>query len=318
MKKISIIVPIYNIVDYLERILDSLLEQTYSNLEIILIDDGSSDGSEIICDRYKNKDKRIKVVHQKNSGVSIARNVGLKLATGDYIGFVDSDDIIDKNMYKKLYDNMIKYNCEISVCNFCSFTDKPLFTCSDNIRIYSREEALKDIISDGVITNFLWNKVFLKSIFDDIKFPEHQIYEDMYVMPKLIEKINKLCYDESKLYGYFIRSSSYVNTYNMIKNKNYLDFSDQIYGYLNKYLFLTSDLKKYRTFYIYSAFLQAVKSNCDDIINCDYMLDYYKLYKKDFTINNKYQVKRKLLMIILYLNKNLFYLIVRIINKKRD
>lgn len=310
MKKISIIVPIYNIANYLERMLDSLLCQTYSNLEIILIDDGSTDGSEIICDSYKNKDKRIKVVHQKNSGVSIARNVGLKLATGDYIGFVDSDDIIDENMYKKLYNNMTNYNCEISVCNFCSFSDKPLFEYSENIKIYNCESALKDIISDGKITNFLWNKLFLKSLFEDIKFPENQIYEDMYIMPRLIEKVKQLCYDDSKLYGYYIRNNSYVNTYNMSKNKNYLDFSDYSYNYLNKYLFLKDDLQMYKTFYIYSAFLQAAKSKCKDIINSNYMLKYYKLYKKEFKINNKFSIKRKLLMIILYLSKSIFYLIV--------
>ena len=117
MKKISIIVPIYNTKKYIDRVVNCLINQTYHNLEIILVDDGSTDGSSMLCDKYKKKDNRIKVIHQKNSGVSVARNVGLKHATGEYIGFVDSDDYISLNMYETLYNNLINTNSDISVCN---------------------------------------------------------------------------------------------------------------------------------------------------------------------------------------------------------
>ena len=109
MEKISIIVPVYNVCLYLDNAIKCLLEQTYKNIEIILIDDGSTDGSDKICDKYLKLDKRIKVVHQKNSGVSVARNKGLEVATGKYIGFLDSDDTISLNMFEILYNNMIKY-----------------------------------------------------------------------------------------------------------------------------------------------------------------------------------------------------------------
>lgn len=310
MKKISVIVPIYNIEQYLERMLNSLLNQSFSNLEIILIDDGSTDSSCKICDEYKEKDNRIKVIHQKNSGVSCARNKGLSIATGDYIGFVDSDDVIDKDMFKRLYDNIKKYDCEISICGFVTFNNIPSFEYSDKIIIFDKEKALKDIISDGDITGFLWNKLFKKDLFNGIEFPNGKIYEDMYVMPKLIEKANKICFDNSKLYGYFIRSNSYVNTYNEKKNVNYLTFSDECYNYLKKYDYLKDDLEKYRLFYIYSAFLQGAKSKCKNIFKDEYMSNYYDVYRKNFKIDNSYSFKRKVLSLVLYINKNLFYFII--------
>lgn len=313
MKKISVIVPVYNIDSYLQRMLDSLIRQSYTDLEIILIDDGSLDNSGKICDEYAAMDSRIRVVHKDNEGVSVARNLGLELSSGDYIGFVDSDDVIDENMYKKLYDNMVINDCDISVCDYVTFSDKVNFEYRDNIKIYSREQALRDIITDGAITNFLWNKLFKKSLFNKVRFPKGKIYEDLYVMPKLIMSSKKVCYDNSKLYGYFKRNNSYVNTYNDQKNNNYLSFCDECYEYLSKYNFLEEDLVKYRCFYIYSAFLQAAKSKCKNIFKDEYMDSYYKLFKQSFKINNNYSMKRKVLFYILYVNKDLFYLIVNLI-----
>ena len=315
MKKISVIVPVYNIEAYLERTLDSLVNQTYKNLEIILIDDGSTDSSGKICDNYKNKDKRIVVVHKENEGVSIARNKGLELATGEFIGFVDSDDVISLDMYEILYKNIINNNADISVCSYKTFSKEIVFEYNDKIKIFDKKEALKDIISDGIITNFLWNKLFKKEILNDVKFPKNKIYEDLYVMPKLLEKINKLCFDYSKLYGYFNRNNSYVNTYNDKKNKNYLEFCDECFKYLSKYKYLNKYLKIYRCFYIYSAFLQCSKSKCIDIINSECMNNYYKIYKNNFKyLNKKVSLKRKILFYVLYINKALFYKIVSLIN----
>ena len=315
MKKISVIVPIYNVEAYLERMLESLINQTYKNLEIILIDDGSTDSSAKICDKYKKKDKRIVVMHKKNEGVSVARNKGLELARGDYIGFVDSDDVISLDMYERLYNNIISTNADISVCSYSTFSKDVDFEYKDNIKIFNKEEALKDIISDGIITNFLWNKLFKSNLFNNIKFPENCIYEDLYVMPKLIEKIDRLCFDYSKLYGYFKRNNSYVNTYNEEKNKNYLNFCDERYTYLSKYKYLNNYLESYRCFYIYSAFLQCSKSKCIDVINSYYMKEYHKIFKNNFKhLNKNVSLKRKILFYILYINKNTFFKIVSLIN----
>lgn len=311
MKKISVIVPVYNVEDYLERMLISLIEQSYKNLEIILIDDGSTDGSGQICDKYANIDERIKVVHKKNEGVAVVRNLGIKLATGKYIGFVDSDDVIHKDMFMILVQNLENNKADISVCGYSSFINVPEFDISNENKLLNKEDALRDIISDGVVGNFLWNKLFKKELFDDIYFPDGKIYEDVYVMPRLLEKCNLICVDSSRLYGYYMRNNSYVNTYSIKKNDNYLEVCDSVYNYLLKYDYLCDELLLYRNFYIYSAYLQAAKSRCREIFNSDVMNSYYKVYRKNYKFNfRNSSVKRILLSLLLFVNRKWFYFVV--------
>lgn len=319
MDKISIIVPIYNVKKYIDRVVNCLINQTYHNLEIILVDDGSTDGSSKICDKYKKKDNRIIVIHQKNSGVSVSRNVGLKYATGEYIGFVDSDDYISLNMYETLYNNLTNTNSDISVCNHLTFKDKlPEFDNESNIKIFDRIDALKDIITGGVITNFLWNKLFKKEVFENISFPEGKIYEDLYVMPRLIDNANIICFDSKRMYGYYQRSDSYVNSYSLDKNNNYLEFCDDCYEYLSKYEKLEEERESYRCFYIYTAFLQASKSKRLDIINSDEMNTLHQTFCKNikyFRKNNSF--KKIVLYYLLYFSKRLFYIVAFIYNSVR-
>ena len=314
MKKISIIVPIYNVSEYIDRMMENLLYQEYANTEIILVDDGSTDDSLDKCNKYKNLDKRVKVIHQNNSGVSVARNVGIKKSTGDFIAFVDSDDVISKSMLNVLYNNLVETESDISVCNYVVFKDSmPIFDNDNNITIYSKMDALKDIITDSKLSSFLWNKLFKRELFDNIKFPEGKIFEDLYVMPKLIEKANRVCYTNMKLYGYYVRSNSYVNTYSPEKNNNFLAFSNECYEYLLKYPSLKENCEDYKLFYIYSAFLKASKSHSLDIIKSDNMNDEYKYFKNNFKLSKTLSLKRRILYCILYINKNLFYRLITII-----
>ena len=309
MKKISIIIPVYNVEKYLERCLDSVLNQSYKNLEIILINDGSTDNSLDICLKYAKKDNRIKLINQNNSGISEVRNKGLEAAKGEYIAFVDSDDVIDKDMFKTLYNNLLKYDSDISSCNYKIFHNKINFDKEEYYnKIFTKEESLKDIISNGVLTNFLWNKLFKKELFNNIKFPKNMIYEDMYVMPKIIEKTTKIVYTNQILYGYFQRENSYVNSFDEDKNKNYFLVINNVYNDLKKYNFLDKELKNYKVFSIYSAFLQAAKSNA---LYSDFMKEKHKEYKKEFKyLNKKVKLKRKLLYYLLYLDINIFKKVV--------
>lgn len=318
MKKVSIIVPVYNVCMYLEQISECLINQTYKNLEIILVDDGSFDGSSDVCDELSKKDKRIKVIHQKNGGVSSARNTGLKAVTGDYISFVDADDYISLNMIEILYNNLKNTDSDISVCNYLYYKEtKPDFTinnASSDVINFNKIEALKDLISDGVLTNFLWNKLFKKELFEDILFPVGKIYEDICVLTKIFEKAEKTCYDERKLYGYYNRSTSYVNTYTKEKNENYLEICRERYTYLLKYKNLKDDLENYRCFYIYSAFLQSAKSRSLDIIESSYMKKEHDVYRKNFkALNKNVKMSRKLLYYLLFINEKLFYKAVTLV-----
>ena len=166
MSKISVIVPIYNAEAYLNRCLDSIINQTYSDLEIILINDGSTDNSLDICLEYASKDKRIVVYNQTNKGISKTRNKGIELATGDYIGFVDSDDIISPRMYETLYNLMTDEKCLIAGCQYTKFTSSCKFKEDKNYISYTKEEALKKNLNEE-ISNFLWDKLIKEELYKE-------------------------------------------------------------------------------------------------------------------------------------------------------
>ena len=173
-KKISIIVPIYNVEQYLDKCIESLVNQTYKNLEIILIDDGSKDNSRKIVNSWTAKDNRIKSIHKKNGGLSDARNAGMKIATGDYIGFVDSDDWINYKMYEVLINNLEKYNADISACAINKIDEKYFIdekqVLNENICMFTAEEALENLIDEGILKQTLLNKLYKIEVINGIFF----------------------------------------------------------------------------------------------------------------------------------------------------
>ena len=171
-EKISIIIPVYNNEKYLERCIVSLINQTYKNLEIILINDGSTDNSRIICEKYLKKDKRVILVNQKNGGVSAARNKGIEIATGSWIGFVDSDDWITENMYEILHINAIENNADISIGGYIrTDIEKPAFESKKTLEILDNKTALEYLILDkeGYATS-VWNKLYKIDVVKNILF----------------------------------------------------------------------------------------------------------------------------------------------------
>ena len=179
-KKISVIVPIYNVENYLNRCIDSIINQTYKKLEIILVDDGSPDNCGKICDEYAKKDSRIKVIHKENGGVSSARNAGLNIATGDYIGFVDGDDWIELDMYEYLLGLSIKYKADISRCSFV-YNDNIGNISKENIKIIKNEDALINCINGNFEEGVVWNKLYRRFIFQNIRFEPNIIFEDVLI-----------------------------------------------------------------------------------------------------------------------------------------
>ena len=173
MKKISIIVPIYNIEKYLPRCLDSILAQTYKNLEVILVDDGSVDNSGMIADKYARKDQRIKVIHQVNQGVSVARNTGIDLATGDYIGFVDGDDYIEPDMYEILMRIIDEQQVDIAHCGYqMVYPSKTEYYYNTKKKIkMNREEGVLELLRGRKVEPGLWNKLYNAKLFDQVRLP---------------------------------------------------------------------------------------------------------------------------------------------------
>lgn len=225
---ISVIVPVYNVEKYLKECIDSIINQTYSELEIILIDDGSTDNSGKICDEYAKNDKRIVVLHKKNGGLSEARNYGLKIAKGDCITFVDSDDIIHHNMYEIMIKEMEDTHADLVACKYTS--DLQIFESLDikNLNLFEIN-PIKDF--NGFISNtnvVVWNKIFKKSVFIDFEFSIGHLHEDEYIHRLLFKTPNAVIVD-LPLYFYRIRNNSIISIFKESKIFDALDaFEDRI------------------------------------------------------------------------------------------
>lgn len=217
-EKISIIVPIYNVEKYLEECVESLIHQTYKNIEIILVDDESTDLSGKIADNYLKVDNRIKVYHKKNGGLSDARNYGINKATGRFISFVDSDDIVEPDFILTLYENLKKNMVRISACGICRYYDNGTrieYNYQNIEKKYSKEEAHKYLNILGYFNVSSCNKLFDIKLFKNIKFPLRKKSEDMYVMYRLIEEANGIYYSSKTKYLYRQREGSITNNNNI-------------------------------------------------------------------------------------------------------
>lgn len=236
--KISVIVPVYNVEKYLNRCIDSLISQTYSNLEIILIDDGSSDKSGEICDAYAQGNDRIKVLHQENKGLPGARNSGVEIATGDYIGFVDSDDFVELDMYKYLIELAKKNDADIACCGVKRIFDGgrrvEKSSYHDDIAIMDREQAFEEYQLYNSIGPAAWNKIFKKELFQDLKFRNYKRLEDSWVVCQCISKASKLAYEPYYGYNYMIRNNSITHTNFSEKTYDIITVTDENYKVFKK------------------------------------------------------------------------------------
>lgn len=210
---VSIIVPIYKVEKYLRKCIDSILSQSFCDFELILVDDGSPDNCPKLCDEYALKDERIRVIHKENGGLSDARNAGIKIAQGKYIGFVDSDDYIAPDMYKTLYELAEKHTADIAVCDavLVSEDQEAAFTDSESIQVFNKEQALVANIYERKINVNAWNKLYRRELFAKIRYPKGMLYEDLATTYKLIDLSQKVVYTKAKKYAYLQRSGSIMN-----------------------------------------------------------------------------------------------------------
>jgi len=241
--KISVIVPIYNAEPYLQKCLNSIEAQSHSNLEIILIDDGSTDKCPQICDEYAVKDSRIKVIHKKNGGVASARNAGLKIATGEYIAFVDSDDWIEPTMYSDLLDVCLNHNCDYVGCS-----TQIRGGTSGQIKFLTANEYFADYLNGNMFLT-VWSRLCRREVCIDIKFPENMmVCEDGFVALPTLEKAKKIAFLEKPLYNYNQRENSFTRgKVTIAKLKCWLDLYNSwfIYSKKNGGIFDKAIRKKY-------------------------------------------------------------------------
>ena len=210
--KISVIVPVYKVEPYLRKCLDSIVGQTYQNLEIILVDDGSPDKCGEICDEYARRDERIQVIHQDNGGVSAARNAGLKKVTGEWIGWIDPDDWAEPDMFEYLLKNALEMEADIAVCShFQEFPNRSVFHGYTETMVLNRESGLELLLQNSLMQNYLWDKLWKAKLFYEICFPVGYTFEDMAIMHRLfIQAQRVICLPKAE-YHYLQRAGSIVS-----------------------------------------------------------------------------------------------------------
>lgn len=312
MKKVSIIVPVYNVENYISHCIESLINQTYKNIEIILIDDGSTDLSGKICDDYAKKDTRVNVIHKENSGVSSTRNLGVKLSTGYYIMFVDSDDYVKKDFVKKMVSNI--HNNDMCVCGYIEqyINKSKNFKLCEEYSIIHNQKAIDLIFIDQSFGGYLWNKIFLSEIIkkNGLEFNSKvHMCEDVLFVIQYLVNCNKVKCIFDELYFYKMRKSSMVWN---IKSKKYQSM-----------------------FLAYDKMIKILKENNIDDFNCRFELLIFTFKNKikiskldntiDFNFYNEFKKcikdknisKKMRLKLIIYRYFNVVYQIYMSIKKHR-
>lgn len=230
---ISIIIPIYNVENYIDKCISSIVSQTYKNIEILLIDDGSTDQSSNICKQWCAKDNRIKYFYKENGGASSARNKGIEEANGEYIGFVDADDWIVPTMYEHLYSLLIKYHCTLSICGRIRVIDDKYYEYPQT-GIHHFIDGKIDMrkLSCQYDLNICMNKLYHKSIFMKLRFPTDMTYaEDLYIVPDILSQANGVVYTSKGLYYYFERNNSASFSFNEAKAWNDIEAKTKFLAY---------------------------------------------------------------------------------------
>lgn len=316
---ISVILPIYKVEKYLKKCIESILTQTYKNLDIILVDDGSPDKCGEIIEEFRKKDKRIRTIHQNNGGLSAARNNGIKIANGKYIVCIDSDDWIEKDMIEVLYKNIVNTNSDISICEFIEEDEygKILSNKKYNNEIieFSSIEALRSLIKQDILTNHAWNKLYKKNLFDEIEYPKGQLMEDVSTTYKLFEKANKIVYQNTVLYHYIQRGTSILGNISEKRiNDQELAFFDRNKYLMKKYPKLKMEIEldnlyNVKTLY-YLAIMGGYKRLYDSQKYTEYYIEYKKLYKKNNT-----EIKGRKSLRLFYKNRTLYKIYVKLKKK---
>jgi glycosyltransferase involved in cell wall biosynthesis len=238
---ISVIVPIYKVEPYIHKCIDSILDQNYHNIEIILVDDGSPDRCGEICDEYASKDSRIRVIHKENGGLSDARNAALNVFKGKYVTFIDSDDFVSKNYISYLYDLISTNEAEISFCKikkiFGSTAKANKFSLRSNnkILILSPEDALKQSLYQRIFGNSVCGKLYIRQLFKDIRFPKGKLYEDLATIYLIYDLCQKIVFGQQPEYYYFIRPESIMTSEFTLKKMDLINVSDDLYKFVESH-----------------------------------------------------------------------------------
>ncbi len=316
---VSIIVPIYNVEKYLEKCINSILNQTYKNIEVILVNDGSKDNSGNICEIYAKNDNRIKVIHKENGGLSDARNYGIKASSGKYLCFVDSDDYISNNFVELLLKNLLITDSDICACNFYYVDeDNKIWKHRElEYKVYNKSEGIFDILTENQNTSIMvWNKLYKADLFkkNHILFDVGKIHEDTFIMYKLYDKSKKICLIENHLYYYLQRKGSIMSQKFNKRSFDMLTALDETREYFKNKKEYSVLIDCYTCIIYLTLINRMIRFNYDGnekekIIN--YLINEKTKYFKNPLIS----IKTKLKLFILIKNEKIYHKLLKIYEK---
>mgnify|MGYP000883284623 FL=1 len=311
-KLISIIVPVYNVEKYLKKCVYSILNQSYKNLEVILVNDGSNDNSGKICDELSREDSRIKVYHKDNGGLSDARNYGVAKANGEYVGFVDSDDYIDQYMYENLYKAIRKYNTQIAECGITRVYKnnklRPHYDGEEYSLVVDREGYLKEYLENRKVYGAAVCKLLSIDLAKVLKFPDGKVYEDVFYTLELLKKVDKYTLISGNYYYYYIRGNSITTKKFSSRDMDYIEIIDKIGEYtLNNYSKLKEKLFIRQGFAYLSIFNQIIQLNdYRQIPEYSILIDKLKNIRSNIIFNKLAPKSLKIAIILLNMNEGLY------------
>ena len=319
-EKISVIVPVYNVEAYLEKCVESILRQTYTNLEILLINDGSTDNSGDLCDQLALRDQRIRVIHKENGGLSDARNTGIEEASSDLIGFVDSDDYIDEDMYETLYRQMLESKAELSMCGhydvYHQIPEKQVVVIQT--WVLTPEEAIRMVMEAKILSVTAVNKLYKKELFDQLRFEMGKIAEDAFIMIRLIHQCSKVVATNEKKYYYVHRENSITTQKFSLKFLNVIEAYEQNANIIRENYPKLTDVATMRLnwayFYILDRLL--VDSEFEDKALEDRLLAFLKKNTVSILTDCRFTRARKLSFLALCLSRKLYTKILLTQNKR--
>lgn len=313
--KISIIVPVFNVEKYIHDCIESILNQSFKDFELILVNDGSSDRSGDICDEYSKKDKRIAVIHKENGGQSSARNRGIDIAKGEYVGFIDSDDWIEPDMYKILYEKAIEINADISACNIVEYqkdSSKRFFCLDKTDRIFDRNAAINEIYLNERLTFSPCNKLYKLELFKGLRFKEGYILEDMDFAYKIIHHSNKIFYTGQALYNYRYNDNSTLRkTFSKKRLDEYQVRKDMYTFYLENYPNQANEVYAELVLKGLELYINVEKYYRNEKKQYKYLIDVDREKLKSLVSKKDYNRKKKILLMIGLISSNLLVKVYR-------
>lgn len=309
-EKISIIVPVYNVEAYLERCVESILKQTYTNLEILLVNDGSTDKSGELCDKLALRDHRIRVIHKENGGLSDARNRGIDEASSNLIGFIDSDDYIDEDMYETLYRQMVASKADLSMCGHYDVYHQIPEKQVAEIKTWELmpEEAIKMVMEAKILSVTAVNKLYKKALFEQLRFRIGKIAEDAFIMVDLIHQCSKVVATNEKKYYYVHRENSITTQKFSLKFLNVIEAYEQNAKIISENYPDLYDVAIMRLnwayFYVLDRLL--VDNDFKDKVLEDRLISYLKKNKKSILMDSRFTRARKMSFLVLCLSRKLY------------